>query len=335
MKQIQKLKTLLIIGTLGVTLVGCNQVKSKVPEETTSTAPVVTTTVSDKNIYNNSYEKYNNVTDLGVIINSPSEEELSQFSALEYFEYDKDTNEKMLVIPKYNGTKITVSSVDYNGERYITKDVLYSVDATPEGYGLVIKANRPDGVVKIAIDLIYDGKSVERLIGENESKGDRKDYEYMKVEAEGEKDAEGDLITPRLDADTYLEGLNRFDSYNVDMDKDGNDETLEVYCQAKVDNQGNYMLDDGNEWTLILRKGDKIYPLFNKSFIQLGGLEYTIYEDSDDYDRIHIMVAYNTGAAIMYNDCTYDEESGLILRSSLFEANNINKISEWTYKNRV
>lgn len=335
-----KWQALLVAGTVAsMTLVGCNQV-NQVPsevqqEEPSPVTPVVTAEVSEDSIYNNAYEDYNSLIDLGVIINAPKEEDLSRLSTLDEYHYDKSANESMLIIPKYNGTKITVSSVEYTGERYITKDVLYSVDSTPEGYGLLIQANRPEGIAQIAVYMTYKEKTVEYIIETTNGKDGHNDYEYLKVDTEDKKEKEGTLITPELNADTYLEGLTCFKRYEIDMNQDGEDEAIEVYWQGNMDDKGNYLFDDGQNWALILRKGDAIYPLFEKSYIQLGGLEYIVYEDYDDYNRTHILVTYNTGAAVMYYDCTYDEETGYIRRESLYEASNINKIDEWSYKNCV
>ena len=332
MKQVKRWKAFLVAALLSVSLVGCGQGHNKKQEKPSSTAPAVTSTVSDESIYNHAYESYSSVTDLGVIINSPGEEELGQLSALEHYDYDKNASGTMLVIPKYNGTKITVSSVEYTGERYITKDVLYSVDATPEGYGLLIKADRPEGIAQIAIDLTYKEKTIEHIIETTDAKDGENDKEYLKVETEDQNQKEGDLITPEADAATYLAGLNCFSRYEVDFDKDGNDEMIEVYSDGKVDDDGHYLLDDGQQWTLILRKDNQIYPLFEKSYIQLGGLEYSTYVDYDDYERVHILVTYNTGSAIIFYDCTYDEESSYVRRENIYEANNVNKLKEWTYK---
>lgn len=333
MKQTKKWRAFLVVSTiLSMSLVGCNKAQNKEQEEA-QTAPVVTAEVPGESIYNNAYEEYNNLTDLGVIINSPKEEDLSRLNTLDEYEYDKNANENMLVIPKYNGTKITISSVEYTGERYITKDVLYSIDSTPEGYGLLLKANRPEGIAQIAIYVTYKEKTVEYIVETTNGKDGNTENEYLKVEADDSQPKDGDMIAPEADASTYLQGLNCFSHYEIDMDKDGNNESIEVYSQGSIDNNGRYLLDDGQEWALILRKGEEIYPLFERSYIQLGGLEYTIYEDYDDYERMHIIVAYNTGTAMIYYDCTYDEESGYIRRESVYEASNISKLQEWSYKN--
>lgn len=331
MKHTQKWKNLLVVCTLcSITLVGCNQSENQVQEEVKPTAPSVSAVVSKESIYNNAYQPYDYLAELGVVINSPTEEDLNRLNILEEYTYDSNATDQILIIPKYNGTKITVSTVEYTGERYIEKETLYSVDATQEGYGLLVKANRPEGTAQIMVYISYEGKSLEYPI--LVSKEGKNSNEYLKMDTEDIESQEENFIIPKGDADTYLSGLNCFSRYDVDMDQDGNDETIEVYSQGQVDDEGQYLFDDGQEWALILRKDNQIYPLFERSYIQLGGLEYTIYEDYDDYERIHIIVAYNTGAAIMYYDCTYDEESGFIRRDSLYDVGNINKLKEWSYK---
>ena len=81
--------------------------------------------------------------------------------------------------------------------------------------------------------------------------------------------------------------------------------------------------------TLVVKKGDDIYPLFEKSYIQLGGLEYLVYIDYNDYERVHVLVQYKAGAGMMTFDCVYDEETGNFRRDTVYEASNINILKDW------
>lgn len=332
MKHSKKLRALLVIGTIySITLVGCNQNHNEIQKEVTPTTPTMTEVASKESVYNNAYETYNQLVELGVVINSPTEEDLNSLNILEEYEYGNNPTNKILIIPKYNGTKITISTVEYTGERYIEKEVLYSMDSTNEGYGLLLTAERPEDTAEIAIYITYEGKAVEYpIIAIKEGNNSN---EYLKIDTEEQKPQEGEVISPESDANTYLEGLNCFSRYDIDVDQDGKFESVEVYCQGEIDDEGHYLLDDGQEWALILRRDNQVYPLFERSYIQLGGLEYMVYEDYEDYGRVHIIVAYNTGAAIMYYDCTYDEDTGFVRRESLYEAGNISKLKEWSYKN--
>ncbi len=321
-------RTFLIVSTMvSVLFVGCGQEEPSKAPITSQNPTVETTAPIESSIYNTIYENYNNVTDLGIIINSPSEKDLSHLNTLDSYVYEEGSKESMLIIPKYNGSKITISTVEYTGERYIPKDVLYTKEATTEGYGLLVKANHPEGIPQIIITVSYENKSCEYLVTYDGKIG-KDSIKYLSVGAEEGKRREGDLITPIQDS-TYLDGLNLFSSYEVDMDKDGNNETIEVYSQGEISEAGEYLMDDGQQWTLVLRKGDEIYPLFEKSYIQLGGLEYIVYVDYNDYENIHIIVTYKSGAALIYYDCTYDEESGNIIRNEFYEANNISKLKDW------
>ena len=290
MKVNRKWLNFLVAGSMmSVILVGCGE-KNIQPAPNSTPAPTIEETISESSIYNVAYENYNNITELGIIINTPTDEDLGHLSTLDSYVYEESAKESMLIVPKYNGSKITISKVEYTGERYIPKEVLYTKEATTEGYGLLVKANYPEGIPQIVITVSYQNKSCEYIVmydGRNGNEG----VKYLKVETEIGKKQEGDLITPVQDV-TYLEGLNRFSSYEVDMDKDGNNESIEVYCQGEITETGEYLFDDGQQWALVLRKGNEIYPLFEKNYIQLGGLEYTVYVDYDDYEKIHVIVTY-------------------------------------------
>lgn len=334
MKRIQRWKRLLAIGVFfSMTLVGCNQVQNKPPEETKPITPEVTASVTGESIYNQAYEEYSNLTDFGVVINSPTADEMSRLETVKEYEYGDHPSEEMLFIPKYNGTKIAVYSVEYTGERYIQKDELYCIDATSEGEGLLLKADRPEGMAQIGVFVTYQEKTVLYPIETTNGKDGNIDREYLQLETEKKQPNEWEMIMPEADADTYLEGMNCVERFELDFDKDGSMESIEVYSDAKVDKSGKLLLDDGQGWALILRKNDEVFPLFEKSFIQLGGLEYVVFEDCEEHERTHIIVTYDTGVTIMYYDCTFDEESGYIRRQSVYTANNINKLMSWSYKN--
>ena len=314
-----------VCSIMSMLLIGCQtQETQQVPSG--SMTPTVTEAVSKESIYNKAYDQYSNITELGLIINEPTEEDLNHLTTVEHFDYTQ-TDKSILIIPKYNGSKITVSTVEYTGERYIAKDVLFTQESTTDGYGLVLKINRPESIPQVVVTVTYKNKSFEELIVNNGHEG-KTEIEYLKLDSEAGKKQEGDLVTPVQDA-TYLNGLNRFSKYELDIDKDGQEESIEVYCQGTVGANGDYLFDDGQEWALILRKGKEMYPLFEKSYIQLGKLEYTAYIDYDDYERIHIIVAYKTGANIIYYDCTFDEESGNIFRQQVYEASNISILKDW------
>ncbi len=329
MRQQRKWAVFLIMSLIVSTfLVGCNGENGPKPtQEIESPSPTATAETTESS-YNSAFEKYNNnITELGLVINAPDQEAINSLPQVETYK-QMDTKDNLMIIPKYNGSKITISKVEYTGERFIAKDTLYAKEGTPEGYGLLLYAIRPEGIPQIMITVTYKNKSIDYVIAEDGKNG-HEGIEYLKLETDDMgMTHSGEMITPIQDA-TYLEGLNRFSSFDVDFDLDGSNETIEVYCQGEITDDGSYFLDDGQVWTLVVKKGDDIYPLFEKSYIQLGGLEYLVYIDYNDYERVHVLVQYKAGAGMMTFDCVYDEETGNFRRDTVYEASNINILKDW------
>jgi len=332
MKRNKKRHIFLLSGLLMLALSGCvaqsqapNTVVSNISSEMPSTSVKQSQENISESIYNETFEQYNNITELAVIINNPTEEDLSRVKVPD--QYGDDKLESMLIIPKYNGSKITISTAEYTGEQYIAKEDLFTVESTPSGYGLRLFANRPEGIPELIITISYQ-KVNRRYVVTSNGKDGNTGIEYLRVEPDTNNEKQGDPISPIQD-EKYMSGLNLFSSSDLDIDNDGENETLEVYCEGSIGVDGEYLLDDGENWTVILRKGENIYPLFDKAYIQFGKIQYAIYQDYNDYDRTHVIVECKTGTAVYYYDCTYDEESGNILRNNFFDANNINMIKSW------
>lgn len=332
MKLNKKRHIFLLSGLFMLALSGCmtqnqppNTVISDVSSETISNDQIQSQESITESIYNETFEKYNDITELAVIVNNPTKEDLECVKVPE--KYGDEKLESMLIIPKYNGSKITISTAEYTGAQYIAKEDLFTVDSTPSGYGLQLFANRPEGIPELIITISYQ-KANRRYVVTSSGKEDNTGIEHLRVEADASSDKKGDMVSP-IEDPNYINGLNLFSSSDVDIDNDGEFETLEVYCEGSIGPNGDYLLDDGENWTLILRKGERIYPLFDKAYIQFGKIQYAIYQDYNDFDRMHVIVECKTGTAIYYYDCIYDEESGNMIRNSFFDASNINMIKSW------
>ncbi len=320
-----------MVLSASVIFTACNDEtgKNNLPVATT---PVLAEQIEVKNVYNSVFEKYNqDITELGLVINSPEEDVIDNFDKLEIYQHT-DTKESMIIVPKYNDSKVTISKVEYTGERFIAKETLYTKDLTQEGYGLLLYATRPEGIPEIMITITHENKSIDYLISEDGT-GGKDGTIYLRLKSEDvDRSAQSEVVTAIKD-DSYLDGLNLFSSFDVDFDLDGKDEKLEVYCQGEMSSDGSHLLDDGQTWTLIVRKEDQIYPLFDKNYIQLGGLEYTIYTDYDDYQKLHILFEYNAGAGVIIYDCVYDLEENGFVKTTVHSADNINILKKWSISN--
>lgn len=271
-----------------------------------------------ESIYNISYEPYNQLTDLGVILYMPTESDLEGFAQVDQYISNKEMSKNMLIIPKYVGTKITINRVEYTGERYIAKEELFNIESTPSQYGLLIGKECTAGTPQLGIYMTYKESNVEYIFGTKDNNNER---DYLKVELE--TPIEGEYLSPIADEAAYLEGLESVIKSEIDFDQDGLLETIEIYKDHANQASG--------EWALIMRKGDQVYPLFERNYVEHGGLGFTTYEDFDNH-KPHILIGYSTDQVIIYYDCIWEDSQNTVIRQTLYEIGNMKKLSEWWYK---
>lgn len=123
----------------------------------------------------------------------------------------------------------------------------------------------------------------------------------------------------------YLEGLNLCSSYTIPMQDENI--AVELYVAAEIDANGEIMLDDGQDWALVARVQDDIYPLVERTYIQNGQVHYSVYTDYDQDEMPHIVAQVTSSAGMNYYDFTYDDKG--FSRETVLEANNINLL--YTY----
>ncbi len=107
----------------------------------------------------------------------------------------------------------------------------------------------------VAIDLSQNNRDKEVLQSENQKKN-----EIQIIQSEEA------VIT---------DGLTLLERMYTDVDSDGKDESIELYTSAQMGPDKLMMWDDGQQWLLLVRDDDKIFPLF-KDYVQLGQLEFFI-----------------------------------------------------------
>lgn len=72
--------------------------------------------------------------------------------------------------------------------------------------------------------------------------------------------------------DKYPQTL--YKEMTLDIDGDGKEEIIELYVNAGIMDNGQFAWDDGQNWLLVVKDGDKTYPLFDE-YIQLGSLDFS------------------------------------------------------------
>ena len=94
------------------------------------------------------------------------------------------------------------------------------------------------------------------------------------------------------------DNLNKLKSCEFDIDKDGEDDTVTLYVDAKSDEFGQLMTDDGHEWLLeaSFYSGD-FYTLYSGR-IQHGSLYFELSEFYNEEPQPTIITYMTTGAGL-------------------------------------
>jgi outer membrane murein-binding lipoprotein Lpp len=74
------------------------------------------------------------------------------------------------------------------------------------------------------------------------------------------------------DIEKYPQAL--YKKTTLDIDEDGEDEIIELYVNAYKMENGVFAWDDGQTWLLVVKDGEKTYPLF-EDFVQMGSIDFS------------------------------------------------------------
>ena len=155
--KIKRIKLILIILLIGIVMVGCKD-----------------------EINNNSLDRLGiNIKDntVAVILNNPTTEQLSKVSNLSTFDYDK-SNQTLLIIPIHNKMTVEIYEVAFEDNEFREGEVLYKDENIKDGYGLLLRAYRPEGVPSIKIK-VYSNNLIGEYIVSYDGKDGTPDVEYI------------------------------------------------------------------------------------------------------------------------------------------------------------
>lgn len=111
---------------------------------------------------------------------------------------------------------------------------------------------------------------------------------------------------------------------SINLLDDNTPEFISLYVRAEKMDNGDFAFDDGQDWALLVESDEGVYPLFGRSFLQLGTVSCLVYRDVEDGEKLHVLVQRLQGAGLEIYDCVYDNEKGAFLREPVFSADNIN-----------
>jgi len=105
------------------------------------------------------------------------------------------------------------------------------------------------------------------------------------------------------------------DSVKIDINKDGQEESIELYTAAERDSKGEIAWDDGQRWLLTVVDGSNEYILFD-DYVQLGDLNFFAY--LSEQNAVHITTIQNCDADFLVNDYVFDSEKKRFKRNVVF-----------------
>lgn len=108
------------------------------------------------------------------------------------------------------------------------------------------------------------------------------------------------------------------DNAAIDLDLDGAPERVELYAAVQRDDRGRLMWDDGQRWTLIVRDGDAVYPLFD-GYVQLGKVTFWLVDPLDGRPPA-ILTQVAAGAGVRVERFIYSAEEGGFVSTGVVEA---------------
>lgn len=119
------------------------------------------------------------------------------------------------------------------------------------------------------------------------------------------------------------EGLSLLDSYEFDVDGNGDEEIISLYTTAEKDENGEVIWDDGQNWKLLVEGADKDYILFD-DYVQLGNIKFYAYTSDDDF----YLTTIQTGTAnLKLTEYHFDKQDNNFRSTVRFEAtNNVNML---------
>ena len=128
--------------------------------------------------------------------------------------------------------------------------------------------------------------------------------------------------------DIDMAGMNLFMKYeNIQFFADENAK-LSIYVCADIDENGEILFDDGQDWLVLMETSFGDYPLFPRQRVQLGAVSCVIFNDYVGEETVqHVLVSVRQTAGYEIYDCVFNNEKGAYLVVPVYDAQAINLIA--------
>lgn len=116
---------------------------------------------------------------------------------------------------------------------------------------------------------------------------------------------EAEKIRHEAQAEVDEDGFYKVNEYLYDLDYDGEEDRIELFTTAHVEN-GEVHEDDGQNWRVTVTTADGIFKIFDE-YIQLGKVELDIGEFYNDEPEGVIIMTLTTGAGKSIRHYTFSD----------------------------
>lgn len=116
-----------------------------------------------------------------------------------------------------------------------------------------------------------------------------------------------DSIRSTKKSDYDFTKLTKVSQYSYDIDDDAVQEDIILYTTAEVNDKGEIIWDDGQNWSLFVEDGEQVYKLFDQ-YVQLGSAYFEFseyYMNSGKIPTITLLVS--EGAQFYLRNYSYDK----------------------------
>ncbi len=118
-------------------------------------------------------------------------------------------------------------------------------------------------------------------------------------------------------------------NYNLAWENDYSDfyETgfkLSIYINAEKNEDGSFIMDDGQNWLACAEIDGKNYYIFPDEFVQIGSIECNVY--MDDQDNPYILLSSPRTASYSLTEFIYTE--GRLMKKTILERGNYNYLGK-------
>jgi hypothetical protein len=136
--------------------------------------------------------------------------------------------------------------------------------------------------------------------------------------------AEDKLIGAISNGSIDTKGMTKLNEFSYDLDLDNTEEKIELYTAAGRDKNGEMVWDDGQKWLLVVRDGDKAYPVLSE-YVQLGSVYFTI-SNNGVGEATSINVIVSTGAGLSLRSYTFSKDKGGFVGGTVYQSKDTNFI---------